>query len=97
VIPEPVYAEPLSSEPIGSSLIGFHLFRVLPAVQFNDQPTVQANEIGHERAERHLPAELVPAELAIPQPGPRECLSLCQVLAEFSGSVSAHGDFYPPP
>jgi len=43
---------------------------VLPAISFNDQTMLDADEIEHERAERVLPTEFIALQPPSPQRGP---------------------------
>ena len=49
---------------------------VLFSVEFDDQASVQADEIGDVAADRVLPPELQPVELAAPQPPPQRVLDI---------------------
>ena len=47
---------------------GIDRFEVLRALNLDDEQAVIAEEVDHERTDRPLPAELVPAYLPVAQP-----------------------------
>jgi hypothetical protein len=74
VVPEP--QDPIASalEEMGPS--GINLAIVLTAVDLDDQPCFDAQEVHHEGLDRRLKPELVPDESAVAQRTPEQALGV---------------------
>lgn len=59
---------------------------MLPAVSFDDEPSLLAYEVGDERPNRLLTPELGPIQLAIAERRPQFALGIGHVTAEALGS-----------
>jgi hypothetical protein len=90
MIPKSEDAEPLSMEPFGSSGVVFLLLRVLPAVKFDNQPPVEADEIHYKMTDRDLTTELVFTEPTVSKLAPDERLHVDLVSPKLSGSLTLH-------
>jgi hypothetical protein len=81
VVPETQHRKALVLKPVRARCIGLRSLRMLPAVQFYNQPALQTDEVHDEGADRHLSAELVSPELAIAQFLPDETFGVSHVLS----------------
>ena len=66
------------------------LFSMLPAIDFNHQAFLQADEINDESTERLLSTKFVPAQLPRPKLAPQKPFGVCHVLSELPGFVHIH-------
>ena len=64
IVPEPQHLEATALQEPGPCLVLCLLVAVLPAVDLDDEPRIEAGEIGDERTNRILPAEFVSVELS---------------------------------
>jgi hypothetical protein len=61
---------------------------MLAAIDLDDQVQFAAQEIADERANRHLPREFPPAELAVSEMAPQDALGGSGVVAQALRSAS---------
>jgi len=78
-------------EPFGSQLIAVDLigFRMLSAVEFQDQLVLKTNEVRELRPEGELTTELVGRELPLAKPMPSESFGVGHFTSEFSTKIAA--------
>jgi len=70
IVPKPKNPKALRFEPSGPLLVMFGAFPVLPAVNLDDEADLQADEIDHICAERHLAAKSMSFELPLSKSRP---------------------------
>ena len=63
---------------------------MLPAVEFDDETSLEADEIDDERANRCLAAESASVQLSAAQSRPQMVLGVCRISAQFLRSGSQH-------
>ena len=93
IVPEPQETKPLGLQPICAILVVDSLALVMPAVQFDYQPTFQAHEIHDVRTQGHLPPKLVISQLPAAKVLPQSQLGLGRVSSE----LPSPGDGVHPP
>ncbi len=69
---------------------GISLGRVLPAVGFDDQPRLEADEVGDVTVDGHLPAKLRIGKLAGTQMPPQQLFGIRGIAAEVFGAAGRH-------
>lgn len=77
VVPEADNLPTLVFQPGGAFQI-LRIIVMLTAIQFDDQLSLDANEVGYIPADRMLPTELEPIQLPIPNSDPQSLLRLRQ-------------------
>jgi len=80
VVPEADDLETLRFKKNGAFSVG--LRAMLSAVDLHDQSRVEAEEVGDEAVERHLPAKFRAIKLPTAQPRPQQRLRICGVSAQ---------------
>ena len=90
VVPEPEDLEPFRLEPLGSLCVGRRLFRMLPAIQFDDELCLETNEIGNVFPDRRLLSKTESVDPLAAQPFPQPLFRLSAVLPEPFGLLRRH-------
>ena len=65
VVPEAKYGQAMGTEESSPTLILFRAFGMLPAVEFDYQPSFAAEEVADERPDRHLSRKFEAAKLSM--------------------------------
>jgi hypothetical protein len=83
VIPKSNDLKAVLLQPISPSAIVFLLLRLgmLAAIEFQDQPSIEANEIGDEGAKRNLAPKFETGKAAVSQLGPKQAFAVGHVFA----------------
>ena len=87
VVPEPHDAIAFLRQELAASAIRCRVC-MLPAIDFNDEALLEADEIGHERADRVLAPKAVPVQLSLPEMAPKVPLGIGHVAAELAGEIA---------
>jgi hypothetical protein len=82
VVPESQYEIPHSFKRIRPIGISLFISLMLPAVDFDDQLSVGAKEVGHEAINRYLSLELPAIKSAITQSKPQDALRIGLITAQ---------------
>jgi hypothetical protein len=88
MIPNTKHPKSLAVEPTRPFGVRFDLLRVLAAVKFEYQPSLQANEIDDVWSEYLLATELESADLPVPDSLPSARFRVRHVLPQVSGEVA---------
>jgi hypothetical protein len=87
MVPKPYDREAFRLKKSGSGLVFFDLNRVLPAVYFNHQLTVDAHKITNIWSDWVLPPELAAGDRSIAQQPPQAAFGVGLCFAQLSGFV----------
>ncbi len=68
----------------------FLIFGMWPAINFNDQVFLYADEIGHIRTNRILPPEFPAVQLSIPQMTPQQPFGIGQAFSQGPSALPGH-------
>jgi hypothetical protein len=90
VCPKPQHAESLSGKPVCPALVCAPLLQVLAAVDLDDEPGAQTNEVQDEGPQRVLPSKF-DAQLLKAQAAPEATLGVGQGAAEVAGELAGFG------
>jgi hypothetical protein len=66
MIPESQHPKTLLVKPVGSPCVLVDLFRVLSAIQLDDQPSLEAHEVSNIGSDGRLSAKLAAIHLTLP-------------------------------
>ena len=98
VVPESDDPESLSLQPVRAPGIGRLLDRVLPAIQFDDESLLEAEEIHVIGSDGNLGSESMPVELLAPKPSPKVALRIGRNFPKLTSSLDAYrAPFFPRP
>ena len=90
IIPESNHPEALRVQPVGAAIIFLGLLSLLSAIQLQDQPVLEADEIGDEWTDLSLSTESASIELTMAQVIPKVLLRFGHVLSKVPGELAAH-------
>jgi hypothetical protein len=85
-IPEPQHPVAFGLQVLAAFLVVLFLFKMLAAIEFDDEFLFDATKISYKRPNRVLPAE-VDAQLVIAQGGPQFLLGEGCIVAQFASAV----------
>jgi hypothetical protein len=85
VIPESYHRESLRFEPLRSRVIRLLLFRMLPAIQFDDQFPVETDKVDNVISDGLLASEFEALRLSSAQMLPQQSLGVSRVFAQTLG------------
>jgi len=97
VIPKAQHPIALSTEKLCPSLIALSSRGVLAPIEFDNQPALNATEVGNERTDGMLPAKLYSGESPIPESRPELALGVGLVPTELTCSISRLPRTHPSP
>ena len=87
MVPKPYDRKALRLKISGSGLVFFDLNRVLPAVYFNHELTINADKVAYIWTDRVLPPELAAGDGSIAQQLPQAAFGVGLCFAKLSGFV----------
>src|SRR6266851_1535032 len=90
VVPKSQDVKSLSLQPSCSRIVFNDATRVLPAIDFDDEPSGKAREIDNVRTDRHLPAESMAIDLLKAKRRPQALFRLSRIAAKFAGTGRRH-------
>jgi len=91
VVPKSQDAIALAFEPARPHIVasGIFCFAVLRAIEFDDEPSGHAGEIGDVVSNRHLAAEMPAVQLECPEQAPEFAFSVGRVVAKTASGLAA--------